>query len=108
MKKIFLILISLFIANKSFAQTCAGNISIPIGPASCTVGGTAVNFYDSGGSAANYGTNQTRTYTICPVVGTEKVRVVFSAFSTENNFDGLMIYTENLGEVNCVKKAKKL
>lgn len=93
MKKIFLILISLFIANKSFAQTCAGNINIPNGPASCTVGGAAVNFYDSGGSVGSYAINETKTYTICPVVGTEKVRVVFSAFSTENSFDGLMIYS---------------
>lgn len=93
MKKISLIIISLFFMNKSFAQTCAGNISIPNGPASCTVGGTAVNFYDSGGSGSNYSNSETKTYTICPVVGTEKVRVVFSAFSTENNYDGLMIYS---------------
>lgn len=93
MKKIFLILISLFFANKSFAQTCVGNISIPNGPASCTVGGTAVNFYDSGGSAGSYLVSETKTYTICPVVGTDKVRVVFSAFSTEDNYDGLMIYS---------------
>lgn len=96
MKKITLIIsiiIASFFSNKALAQTCAGSISIPNGPASCTVGGTAVNFYDSGGSGANYASSETKTYTICPVVGTEKVRVIFSAFSTEDDYDGLMIYS---------------
>ena len=50
------------------------------------------NFYDSGGAGANYGNNQTFVYTICPSTPGAKVRVTFSAFSLENNFDFLQIY----------------
>lgn len=56
MKKIPLIIsiiIASFFSNKAFAQTCVGSISIPNGPASCTVGGTSVNFYDSGDARPN-------------------------------------------------------
>ncbi|MDI9256667.1 fibronectin type III domain-containing protein [Flavobacterium sedimenticola] len=53
------------------------------------------SFFDSGGAAGNYVDNESYQITLYPgVVGT-KVKVVFSSFSTENNYDGLMIYNGN-------------
>jgi hypothetical protein len=56
-------------------------------------------FYDGGGAATNYavapggfGNYLTSTYTIAPGVVGQQIKVVFSSFSTENNYDGLMIY----------------
>ncbi len=54
-------------------------------------------FYDSGGSGGSYGNSQDFTYTFYPAVGTtgQKVRLTFTAFATENLFDGMMIYNGN-------------
>ncbi|MGL5891331.1 MAG: CUB domain-containing protein, partial [Bacteroidia bacterium] len=48
-------------------------------------------FYDSGGSAASYGSNQNITMTFTSGT-TARVNANFSAFSTENGFDLLYIY----------------
>jgi hypothetical protein len=53
------------------------------------------SFFDSGGSASNYQNNESYTVTLMPAVAGTKVKVVFSTFSTENNYDGLSIYNGN-------------
>ncbi len=54
-------------------------------------------FYDSGGSGGSYGNSQDYTYTFYPAIGTtgQKVRLTFTAFATENLYDGMMIYNGN-------------
>jgi subtilisin-like proprotein convertase family protein len=96
MKKIFtfLLLSSLGMSTASQAQTCTASITIP-NTGSCTVGSTAVNFYDNGGSAASYTVNANNVYTICPFTAGYKVRVAFSSFATESGYDGLQIFNGN-------------
>lgn len=52
-------------------------------------GGT---FYDPGGPTGNYAEFESETLTICPSITGAKTKVEFTSFSTENNYDGLMIY----------------
>ncbi|MDF3028958.1 MAG: hypothetical protein K0S23_3265, partial [Fluviicola sp.] len=87
MKKLTLLIFgfSLSIAN-SFAQT----YNMPGG--TNTVSTCSGTFYDSGGSGSNYGYGQDRTYTICPGVAGNKIRVNFTSFATENGWDYLYIY----------------
>src|SRR6185437_14156025 len=56
--------------------------------ASCPFTG---NFYDSGGSGANYNDNESFTQTITAPAG-QCLSVVFTSFSTENNYDYLFVY----------------
>ena len=57
-----------------------------------TVSGCGDNFYDSGGSGGNYGTNQNFIFVINPTNPGEYVNVSFSAFSTQAGTDLLYIY----------------
>lgn len=50
------------------------------------------SFYDSGGPSATHSDNESYSYTFYPVVGTDKVRLNFSAFYTEGGWDKLTIY----------------
>ncbi len=68
-------------------------ISMPNGTNSITT--CAANFYDSGGTGGNYSNSENRTYTFYPSIQGNKIRVSFSSFSTENNYDGMMIYNGN-------------
>lgn len=68
-------------------------ISMPNGTNSITT--CAANFYDSGGTGGNYSNSENRTYTFYPSIPGNKIRVSFSSFSTENNYDGMMIYNGN-------------
>lgn len=52
-------------------------------------------FVDNGGSRNNYSNNARGTVTIYPTTPGRKVRASFVSFSTENNWDGLMIYNGN-------------
>jgi subtilisin-like proprotein convertase family protein len=87
MKKLVLLILgfSSTIAN-SFAQT----YNMPSG--TNTVSTCSGTFYDSGGPGSNYTYNDNRTYTICPSIAGNKVRVNFTSFVTENGYDFLYIY----------------
>lgn len=49
-------------------------------------------FYDSGGPNGNYQNNENLTYTFFPSTIGNRVRVTFTAFNVENNYDKLYIY----------------
>ena len=59
---------------------------------STNVSTCAGNFYDSGGGGANYGLNQNTTMTLCSNTAGQCIRISFTAFNLENNFDFLRIY----------------
>ncbi|MFN3753737.1 T9SS sorting signal type C domain-containing protein [Flavobacterium sp.] len=82
------------------AWSIAGTFTTNAGAAAVLMSnGTTTNcdfsFFDSGGSGAAYGDNEVFTRTFYPGVVGQKVKVVFSSFATENNWDGLMIYDGN-------------
>ncbi len=52
-------------------------------------------FTDGGGTRADYINNSNGTVTFRPGTPGLKVRATFTSFSTENNYDGLMIYNGN-------------
>jgi hypothetical protein len=52
-------------------------------------------FTDGGGTRADYINNSNGTVTFRPATAGTKIRATFTSFSTENNFDGLMIYNGN-------------
>ena len=49
-------------------------------------------FYDSGGPNGNYQNSENLTLTVLPLYPTGKVKISFSAFDVENNYDYLKIY----------------
>lgn len=63
--------------------------------------GSNITFTDSGGTAASYANNERTgfpsyapySYTFKPVTPGAKLMVIFNSFATENNWDGLMIYS---------------
>lgn len=68
---------------------CPGTFSMtPTAPPS----GCGGNFYDSGGVGGNYSNNENKTTTIYPDNSGDVVSVSFTAFDTEQGWDGLMIY----------------
>jgi Secretion system C-terminal sorting domain/Fibronectin type III domain len=53
-------------------------------------------FIDNGGISANYANGSDDTYTICPTPNSgDVVNVVFTAFDTETNWDGLYVFNGN-------------
>ena len=50
------------------------------------------NFYDSGGSGGNYSNTERRVWKFYPNTPGGFVRLTFSAFNTENNYDGMLIF----------------
>ncbi len=80
-------LITLFLALISLASVAQtynmSNVSVN------TCAGT---FYDSGGSAATYGTSQTFTKTFCPSIAGNKLQMIFTSFDLENSYDFLTVY----------------
>ncbi|MEZ4856737.1 MAG: PKD domain-containing protein [Gelidibacter sp.] len=83
MKKITLLLL-LFTSYISFSQ----DVSMQNG----TVSQCSGTFYDSGGAAGNYGSNESYVFTICPGGPGQRVQVDFTQFSTQLNLDVLTIY----------------
>jgi hypothetical protein len=55
--------------------------------------GCNFTFLDSGAATSNYLNFEEHTYTFRPVTPGTKLKVVFNSFATENNYDGLMIYS---------------
>jgi hypothetical protein len=55
--------------------------------------GCNFTFLDSGAATSNYLNSEEHTYTFRPVTPGTKLKVVFNSFATENNYDGLMIYS---------------
>jgi hypothetical protein len=63
--------------------------------------GSNITFTDTGGTGANYGDNERSgfpsyspwSYTFVPATPGAKLMVIFNSFDTENNWDGLMIYS---------------
>ncbi len=49
-------------------------------------------FLDTGGTAADYGTNESIEYSICPQNAGEVVVLTFTVFDTEANFDDMTIF----------------
>ena len=49
-------------------------------------------FYDSGNASGEYSNNETETLTFLVPAGKDSVIVDFISFSTENNYDSLMVY----------------
>ena len=52
-------------------------------------------FYDSGGPDATYQPNEDLTFTLLPGTPGARVKINFTAFDTENNYDFLKIYDGN-------------
>lgn len=55
--------------------------------------GCNFTFLDSGSASSNYVNYENHTYTFKPATAGKKLKVVFNSFATENNYDGLMIYS---------------
>lgn len=55
--------------------------------------GCNFTFLDSGGATASYLNSEVYTYTFIPGTAGSKLKAVFGTFNTENNWDGLMIYS---------------
>jgi gliding motility-associated-like protein len=53
------------------------------------------NYVDQGGISANYPNNSNSIVTICPTNPGDIVTVTFTAFDTEDNWDGIYVYDGN-------------
>jgi gliding motility-associated-like protein len=85
MKQLFTILLAVFSLSLS-AQTY--NMS------NTTVSSCSGTVYDPGGTG-NYANNQNITMTICPSTPGAKVKINFTTFATELNYDYLYVYDGN-------------
>ncbi len=81
---------------QAFAQT---NVNMPYnnGPATFTIappGTCFFNFFDNGGSAANYSNNSGvgSQVTFAPATAGQKIQATFASFQTESGWDALYVY----------------
>ena len=65
-----------------------------MGASGASITACSGTLYDNGG-AADYGNSLNSTITIYPATAGNMVNLNFSAFATENNWDGLVIYNGN-------------
>ncbi|WP_412464518.1 T9SS sorting signal type C domain-containing protein [Flavobacterium mekongense] len=77
----------------SFTTTASVNVVVEIDATTSPSTGCNFTFLDSGGASAAYQNNETYTYTFIPGTAGSKLKAVFGTFNTENNYDGLMIYS---------------
>ncbi|MEY2630196.1 MAG: hypothetical protein RLZZ469_1093, partial [Bacteroidota bacterium] len=79
----------------SWTSTVAANNTVIPALANCSqtiTCGTTYTFTDAGGQNDTYNISTDYTITFTPSVATNKIQMVFSAFATENNYDGMVIY----------------
>lgn len=77
----------------SFTTVASVNVVVEIDATTSPSTGCNFTFLDSGGASAAYQNNETYTYTFIPGTAGSKLKAVFGTFNTENNYDGLMIYS---------------
>lgn len=77
----------------SFTTTTVTTVVVEIDAPTSPSTGCNFTFLDSGGAAGAYQNNETYTYTFIPGTAGSKLKAVFGTFNTENNYDGLMIYS---------------
>src|SRR5690606_21095145 len=86
------------------ANCGSGDFSAWVGPMAFTTGAACGDsFTDTGGASADYGNNENWTKTYCRTTPGDQVRVLFSSFNTEANWDKLFIF--NGPDVNAPKFA---
>ena len=78
----------LFLLLISFGNSVAQVYTI----SNTTVNTCSGNFFDTGGNNGNYNNNQNITMTICAGTAGSCVRLTFTSFNLENNYDFLRIY----------------
>ncbi|MBU6341712.1 MAG: hypothetical protein KGS48_09485, partial [Bacteroidetes bacterium] len=92
-----MLLLACMTVSQSFAQVTVNmpfntgvNQTFTIAPP----GTCSFNFFDNGGSAANYsnGNNNATAVTFAPSVATNKIQAVFSTFAVESGWDALYVY----------------
>lgn len=79
----------------SWTSTIAANNTVIPALANCSqtiACGTTYTFTDAGSQNDTYNFSTDYTITFTPSVATNKIQMVFSAFNTENNYDGMVIY----------------
>jgi hypothetical protein len=60
-----------------------------------TVNTCDATFYDSGGAGSDYGNGESSQIIICPNVANAQTIVTFSAYDSEDNYDGLRVFDAN-------------
>lgn len=64
-------------------------------PTTTTITTTSGTFYDTGGSAANYGDDERKLWLFKPSGGATSISMNFTSFSLENKYDYMFIYDGN-------------
>jgi hypothetical protein len=81
--------------SASGCSTWSFTVGTTINMTNGSISACSGTFYDSGGLGSNYFNDESYTLTIYPATAGTQVRLTFTSFSTEDNFDGMMIYNGN-------------